>query len=104
MPAPDSSSVPSSRRPVPLTCRNDLRNQWIAYQGQGSWVIKDPVALKYHRLHPEQYHVLTLLDGKRSLQRQRRQEVGQGRAQGAETRTVGVDAVLLHEGLVESCV
>jgi putative peptide zinc metalloprotease protein len=31
-------------------------------------VIKDPVALKYHRLYPEQYHVLSLLDGKRSLQ------------------------------------
>ena len=31
-------------------------------------MIKDPVALKYHRLYPEQYHVLSLLDGKRSLQ------------------------------------
>lgn len=31
-------------------------------------MIKDPVALKYHRLYPEQYHVLGLLDGQRSLQ------------------------------------
>ena len=43
----------------------------IEYQGIGSWVIKDPVGLKYHRLHAEQYSVLCLLDGTRSLEQLR---------------------------------
>ena len=40
----------------------------IDYREEASWVIKDPVALKYHRLRPEQFQVLKLLDGKRSLE------------------------------------
>ncbi|HEV8002239.1 MAG TPA: HlyD family efflux transporter periplasmic adaptor subunit [Planctomycetaceae bacterium] len=39
----------------------------IEYQGIGSYVIKDPVGLKYHRLHAEQFGVLGLLDGTRNL-------------------------------------
>ena len=57
----------SAHRPVPLSKRKDLRCENISYQQAGSWVIKDPVALKYVRLQPEQYTVLNLLDGKRSL-------------------------------------
>ncbi len=60
--------LPSSKRPIPLTMRNDLFVKRIEYLGVGSWVIKDPVALQYHRLQPEQYEVLNLLDGKRSLE------------------------------------
>lgn len=60
--------LPSSKRPIPLTMRNDLFVKRIEYLGVGSWVIKDPVALQYHRLQPEQYQVLKFLDGKRSLE------------------------------------
>ncbi len=60
--------VPSTRRPIPLTGRLDLRIERIEYQGLGSWVVKDPVALKYHRLNAEQYRVLRLLDGRRNLE------------------------------------
>ena len=60
--------VRSSRRPVPLKIRSDLVVERIDYREEASFVIKDPVGLKYHRLRPEQYHVLKLLDGERSLE------------------------------------
>ena len=63
-----STQVPSTQRPIPLQRRDDLLVERIEYRGIGSWVIKDPVALKYHRLQPEQYYVLHLLDGKRNLE------------------------------------
>jgi putative peptide zinc metalloprotease protein len=63
-----SPLVSSTRRPIPMRRRSDLVVRRIEYQGIGSWVIKDPVALKYHRLHAEQYCVLCLLDGTRNLE------------------------------------
>ncbi|MBW3540301.1 MAG: HlyD family efflux transporter periplasmic adaptor subunit [Planctomycetes bacterium] len=63
-----AAMVPSTQRPVPLLCRNDLVVERIEYQGVGSHVIKDPVGLKYHRLQPEQYAALRLLNGERSLE------------------------------------
>jgi len=59
--------LPSNRRPIPLRRRPDLGVRRIEYQGIGSYVIKDPVGLKYHRLHAEQFGVLCLLDGSRNL-------------------------------------
>jgi putative peptide zinc metalloprotease protein len=61
------SMLASTRRPIPLRRRPDLSVRRIEYQGIGSYVIKDPVGLKYHRLHAEQYGVLCLLDGTRNL-------------------------------------
>lgn len=61
----------SSQRPVPLEKRRDLVVARIDYLGVGYEVIKDPIALKYHRLQLEQYRILELLDGKRSLEQVR---------------------------------
>ncbi|TXT17541.1 MAG: peptidase M50 family, partial [Planctomycetota bacterium] len=63
-----SSLTPSNRRPIPLQVRPDLKIERIDYQGVAYWVVKEPVALKYYRLQTEQYEVLFLLDGKRSLE------------------------------------
>jgi putative peptide zinc metalloprotease protein len=63
-----SGTMASTRRPIPLRGRPDLVVRRIEYRGLGSWVVKDPVALKYHRLQPEQYCVLRLLDGQHSLE------------------------------------
>ena len=63
-----SALTPSNRRPIPLQARSDLRIERIDYQGVAYWVIKEPVGLKYYRLQTEQYEVLFLLDGKRSLE------------------------------------
>lgn len=62
-----STQNSSVERPIPLQVRTDLVCRRVGYQGVGSWVVKDPAGLKYHRLHEEQYHVLQLLDGRRSL-------------------------------------
>ncbi|MBL8814390.1 MAG: HlyD family efflux transporter periplasmic adaptor subunit [Planctomyces sp.] len=65
------SMVASNERPIPLQKRADLKVANIDYLGVGYQVIKDPVALKYHRLQVEQYRILELLDGKRSLEKVR---------------------------------
>ncbi len=63
-----SAMASSAKRTIPLRIRPDLVREWVSYQQNGSWVIKDPVTLKYFRLQPEQYRILELLDGKRSLE------------------------------------
>lgn len=60
--------VASNQRPIPLRKRADLVVARIDYLGVGYQVIKDPVALKYHRLQIEQYRILELLNGVRSLE------------------------------------
>jgi len=58
----------SNQRPIPLMRRADLVIAEIDYLGVGYQVIKDPVGLKYHRLQREQFKILDLLDGTRSLE------------------------------------
>jgi len=58
----------SNQRPIPLRKRPDLVVARIDYLGVGYQVVKDPLALKYHRLQMEQYRILELLNGKRSLE------------------------------------
>ena len=65
------SLVPSSQRPIPLRGRPDLDIADVAYLGVGYRVVKDPVGLQYYRLQVEQFRVLELLDGKRSLEQLR---------------------------------
>ena len=60
--------VASNERPIPLRKRADLHVARIEYLGVGYEVIKDPVGLKYHRLQIEQYKILELLNGERSLE------------------------------------
>lgn len=62
-----SDSSTSFDRPIPYRRRQDLVIAWIKYRGVKHAVIKDPLALKYHQLSPEQYAVLDRLDGERSL-------------------------------------
>ena len=69
--ASDNSQKPSSQRPIPLRARNDLTVSRIEFKGEGSYVVKDPVALKYHRLRPEQYFLLNRLDDERTLEQLR---------------------------------
>ena len=63
-----SAMTPSTQRPIPLGIRPDLVIKRIDYLGVGYWVVKDPAGLKYFRLQQEQYEVLKLLDGVRSLE------------------------------------
>lgn len=64
---PTQLPVPSSRRPIPLRVRQDLDVQKAEFRSGVWWVIKDPMGLDYHRLTAEQYALMNLLDGQRSL-------------------------------------
>ena len=57
-----------AQRPVPLVARADLDCQEMVLRGVRVRVVKDRLALRYYHLQPEQYLVLDLLDGQRSLE------------------------------------
>ncbi|MCE9544991.1 MAG: HlyD family efflux transporter periplasmic adaptor subunit [Planctomycetia bacterium] len=63
----DDSLISSSTRPLRLVMRPDLAVREHRYQGERSWVVKDPLGLKYFRLRREEYAILKLLDGRSSL-------------------------------------
>jgi putative peptide zinc metalloprotease protein len=73
MSSPGSAFASSATRPLRLRMRADLTAQRQVYQGRSFWVVKDPVALKYYRFHDEEYALLELIDGQRSLEQIRRQ-------------------------------
>ncbi len=60
--------LPTTQRAVPLCARRDLVTRRVQYQGVEHWIVKDPAALRYYRLQAEQYYLLRLLDGRRSLE------------------------------------
>lgn len=68
MPINATPQAGTSSRPCPLRARADLVVRAAGYEGQPYWLVKDPLALEYHRLHPAQYAILNLLDGTRSLE------------------------------------
>ncbi len=59
-------------RAIGLRMRPDLRLCRQTFGGQSYWAVKDPVALKYFHLREEEYTVLTMLDGRISLEGLRR--------------------------------
>lgn len=54
-------------RPLPLRKRGDLTIESAFYQDEKSWIVKDPVSLKYHRLRQPEIIVLEMLDGESTL-------------------------------------
>src|SRR6188768_2514723 len=61
------SLVSSSSRKLPIRCRPDLKARKQRYQGRLYWVVKDPVGLQYYRFEEEEYAILQMLDGQKSL-------------------------------------
>ena len=59
--------ISSSSRPLAVRKRVDLICQQHRYQGRISWVIKEPVGLKYTRLLEAEYFILDTLNGRHSL-------------------------------------
>ena len=62
------SLVSSSSRALTVRRRPDLTASRHHYQGQGYWVVKEPVGLQYFRFHDDEYFILNMLDGHVSLQ------------------------------------
>jgi putative peptide zinc metalloprotease protein len=64
------SAAPSdapAQSAVPLRLRPDLVFRPAQFRGVECWLVKNPLSLQYHRLHPAQYQLLRLCDGARSL-------------------------------------
>src|SRR5687768_7736226 len=61
------SLVSSSARRLTLRMRPDLVAERHRYQGRISWVVKDPVGLKYFRFQEGEFFILQMLDGNTSL-------------------------------------
>ncbi len=66
MQSPRSSA--SSASIVRARIRPDLVFVETKHKNESAVVVKDPVSLKYHRLRPDEFFVLQLLDGNASLQ------------------------------------
>jgi putative peptide zinc metalloprotease protein len=67
MPGLADSTVSSSSRPLPVRLRPDVSVEEQRYGGRTWWVFKEPVGMNYFRFREEDYFVLTLLDGRHSL-------------------------------------
>lgn len=57
----------STTRPLTLRTRGDLVVRLQQYQGEVAWVVKDPLKLSYFRFRDEEYALLTMFDGRASL-------------------------------------
>ncbi len=58
----------SSRNAVAARQRPDLKAVVTRHKHESAVVVKDPIAMKYHRLRPDEYFVLEKLDGCNSLE------------------------------------
>ncbi|MGL4595616.1 MAG: hemolysin D [Thermoguttaceae bacterium] len=61
------SLVSSSARQLPIQVRPDLIATQQYYLGRSYWIVKEPIGLRYFRFHDEEYALLKLFDGHRSL-------------------------------------
>jgi len=57
----------AASRAVPLRMRPDLAACQQRFQGRVSWIIKEPLGLRYFRFKEEEYFLLRQLDGRTSL-------------------------------------
>ena len=57
------ASTSSDRRPLTLRRRADVTTEEAIFQGERSWILKDPVALKYYRLQEPEYEAYLKIDG-----------------------------------------
>jgi putative peptide zinc metalloprotease protein len=61
------SLVSSSARRLPVRVRPDLSAQRQQYLGRIYWIVKEPIGSRYFRFQDEEYAIMKLLDGTRSL-------------------------------------
>jgi len=62
-PEPTTASSGNSGQPIRARARPDLVPVATQHRSHSAVVIKDPVAMKYHRLRPDEYLILSRLDG-----------------------------------------
>jgi putative peptide zinc metalloprotease protein len=62
-----NSFTASTARKLPVRYRCDLTAERQHYLGQTYWILKDPIGARYFRFQEEEYALLKLFDGNRSL-------------------------------------
>jgi len=73
---------------LPLRLRTDLIIGQQTYQGRLSWVVKDPLSLKFYRFNDEEYLLLQMLDGTGSLT-----DIAERYRQRNPSETLGTDSL-----------
>ena len=68
----DQTLLSSDQRSLPLRLRPDLIISESIFQGEKSWIVKDPVAMKYFRLREPEYEALQMLKSKQGYQQIKR--------------------------------
>ncbi|MDR1485421.1 MAG: biotin/lipoyl-binding protein [Planctomycetaceae bacterium] len=61
------SLVSSSARKLPIRVRLDISAQRQQYLGRTYWIVKEPIGSRYFRFQDEEYAIMKLLNGERSL-------------------------------------
>src|SRR6202158_4074508 len=67
MQAPPAASDVERRKKVRIRIRGDLDIAPQKYEGKTYFVVKDPVSLRYYRFKEQEHYLLTLMDGKHTL-------------------------------------
>ncbi|MFG0262532.1 MAG: HlyD family efflux transporter periplasmic adaptor subunit [Novipirellula sp. JB048] len=62
-----SNDHTASNHAIAVRARADLVAVQTRHRNESAYVLKDPVAMRYHRLRPDEYFVLVRLDGTRSF-------------------------------------
>lgn len=95
--------MPDHGRPLELTFRRDLVVVRQFFDGRDHRVVKDPVSLRFHRLLREEYDLLRLLDGRRSLQQIQRELQTLHAPQKFNLESMSTFVASMHQaGLVDS--
>ncbi len=96
MSRPNPPSNPSlTRNALRVRARADLKAVETRHKHESAVVVKDPIAMKYYRLRPDEYFVLRSLDGQASLEQiqkeyQRRFAPHKVTARGTEPTAVSI--------------
>lgn len=95
--------MPDHGRPLELALRRDLVVAPQFFHGIEYLVVKDPLSLRYHRLRREEYDLLQLVDGRRSLQEIQRELQSRYAPQKLNLETMSNFVAAMHQaGLVDS--
>ena len=60
--SPTRHAVPTSEQPLSVRKRPDLVDVQTLHKNESAVVLKDPIAMKYHRLRPDEFFLLERLD------------------------------------------
>lgn len=64
---PQAEDMARRLRSVIVSVRDDLEVSRHIFQGEPSYIVRDPVSFQTNRLEPDEYEVFVALDGKRTL-------------------------------------